>query len=200
MPEPQAVERVTGKTLHAFLFIDANIYYQLPIFGESIGMINICVMKLRKKELLKLLLASGLMMSPLLSFATAEPKVVVETTTGSLYEFYIADNPRITYQDNLLVIQNEKDLSVSVNAADVKTFKFYSSSDTAIDGVEIGGKFGSKMSGLKAGSSVSVFTADGKTIQKTTVGEDGNAEIDFSKMPKGVYVVKTEKGSIKIQK
>ena len=197
MPEPQAVERVTGKTLHAFLFIDANIYYQLPILGESIGMINICVMKLRKKELLKLLLASGLMMSPLLSFATAEPKVVVETTTGSLYEFFIADNPRITYQDNLLVIQ---DLSVSVNAADVKTFKFYSSSDTAIDGVEIGGKFGSKMSGLKAGSSVSVFTADGKTIQKTTVGEDGNAEIDFSKMPKGVYVVKTEKGSIKIQK
>ena len=66
--------------------------------------------------------------------------------------------------------------------------------------MEIGGKFGSKMSGLKAGSSVSVFTADGKTIQKTTVGEDGNAEIDFSKMPKGVYVVKTEKGSIKIQK
>ena len=47
---------------------------------------------------------------------------------------------------------------------------------------------------------MSVFTADGKTIQKTTVGEDGNAEIDFSKMPKGVYVVKTEKGSIKIQK
>ena len=157
-------------------------------------------MKLRKKELLKLLLACGLMMSPLLGFANAEPKVVVETNAGSSYEFYISDNPRITYQDNLLVIKNEKDLSVSVDAADVKTFKFYSSDDTAIDGVEIGGNFGSRMSGLKAGSSVNVITIDGKTVQSTTVGKDGNAEIDFTQMPKGVYVVKTEKGSFKIQK
>ena len=163
-------------------------------------MINICVMKLRKKELLKLLLACGLMMSPLLGFANAEPKVVVETNAGSSYEFYISDNPRITYQDNLLVIKNEKDLSVSVEAADVKVFKFYSSDNTAIDGVEIGGNFGSRMSGLKAGSSVNVFTPDGKSVQRTTVGKDGNAEIDFTQMPKGVYVVKTEKGSFKIQK
>lgn len=157
-------------------------------------------MKSGKGGLLKLLLACGMMMSPLLGFAFSEPKVVVETTAGSAYEFYIADNPRISYQDNLLVIQNDKGLTVSVEAAEVKSFRFYSSDVTAIKGIEMNGQFGSKLMGLKAGSDVKVFAIDGKSIQSTTVGNEGNAEIDFSQLPTGIYVVKTEKGSFKIKK
>lgn len=157
-------------------------------------------MKSGKGGLLKLLLACGMMMSPLLGFAFSEPKVVVETTAGSAYEFYIADNPRISYQDNLLVIQNDKGLTVSVEAAEVKSFRFYSSDVSAIKGIERNGQFGSKLTGLKSGSNVKVFDIDGKSIQSTTVGNEGNAEIDFSQLPTGIFVVKTEKGSFKIKK
>lgn len=173
--------------------------------GESTGTIRISMirnraMKSGKGGLHKLLLACGMMMSPLLGFAFSEPKVVVETTAGSAYEFYIADNPRISYQDNLLVIQNDKGLTVSVEAAEVKSFRFYSSDVTAIKGIEMNGQFGSKLTGLKAGSDVKVYAIDGKSIQSTTVGNEGNAEIDFSQLPTGIYVIKTEKGSFKIKK
>lgn len=157
-------------------------------------------MKHGKKDLLRLLLACGLMMSPLLGHAYAEPKVVVSTTAGASYEFYISDNPQITYQDNLLVIKNDKALSVSIEAADVSEFKFYSSDATAIEGVEAGRGIGSMMSGLTSGTKVNVIALDGKTVQSISVGNDGKAELDFNSLPKGVYVVKTPKGSFKIQK
>lgn len=157
-------------------------------------------MKTRKKELLKLLLACGLMMAPLLCHAYTEPKVVINTSAGSSFEFYIADNPRITYQNNWLMIENDKGVTVSVEAADVAGFNFLPSDDTAIDDVRAEGRFGSMMSGLNAGSTVSVFALDGKTIQTMSAGSDGKAEIDFNQLPKGVYIIKTDKGSFKIQK
>lgn len=157
-------------------------------------------MKIKKKELLKLLLACGLMIAPLSGYAYADPKIVINTAAGSTFEFYIADNPRITYHDNLLVIENDKGVSVSVEASDVQGCNFFGSDDTAINAVETEGKFGSMMSGLKVGSRVNVFALDGKTIQTMPVGNDGKAEIDFNQLPKGVYVIKTEKGSFKIQK
>lgn len=149
---------------------------------------------MRKKELLKLLLACGLMMAPLVVHADNEPKVVVNTAAGASYEFYIADNPRITYQDNLMVIANDKGETVSVEAADVRSCTFFGS-DTAIDAVRVDGRFGSVMSGLRAGSRVGVFALDGKAVLTTSAGSDGKAEIDFGQLPKGVYLIKTEKGA-----
>ena len=82
---------------------------------------------MRKKKMIRLLLACGLLMSPVIAQADNEPKMVVTTVEGSSYEFFIADNPTIQYKENLLVCQNDKGLSVSVEAANVKSFKFFPS-------------------------------------------------------------------------
>lgn len=157
-------------------------------------------MKMRKKEMLRLLLACGLMISPLLGHAYADPKFVVQTTTGASYEFYITDNPQIRYQNNSLVLTNDKGLSVTVEAADVKGFKFFPSDETGIGSIKDNASFGSMMSGLRVGSKVEVVSLSAKILQSSTVGNDGAAKIDFTPLPKGVYIIKTEKGSFKITK
>lgn len=158
------------------------------------------IMEFNKKRMLRLLFACGFMMSPLIAHAYAEPKVVVSTFAGSSFEFYISAKPRITYQDNLLVIVSDKDGSVSLEAADVKEFRFCSSDETGVAAVKSDGRFGSMMSGLKAGSRVAVLSLDANTVQTVYAGSDGKAEINFGQLPDGVYIIKTEKGSFKIKK
>ena len=148
---------------------------------------------MRKKKMIRLLLACGLLMSPVIAQADNEPKMVVTTVEGSSYEFFIADNPTIQYKKNLLVCQNNKGLSVSVEAANVKSFKFFpSESDTGINQVSFSSSFGSKLSGLTAGSKVLV-------VKSLKANDSGTIDIDFTQLPHGIFVVKTEKGAFKIQ-
>lgn len=155
---------------------------------------------MRKKKMLRVLLACGLLVSPAIAQAYNDPKMVVTTVAGTSYEFFIADNPTIQYKDNLLVCQNDKGLSISVEAADVKSFKFYSSDEaTGVGHVSLSGDFGSKLSGLKPGAKVLVTSLDGKMVKSLNANESGIVDIDFNQLPQGILVVKTEKGSFKIQ-
>lgn len=146
--------------------------------------------------MLRLLLACGLMISPLLGRANSVSRFVLSVTSGAKYEFFISNAPEILYQDNQLNISDNKNLTVAVNAADVSGFEFFPSEA----GVEFVEMKGSLLSGLSAGSVVQIVSIDAKSIQTVTVGDDGKAEIDFTRLPFGVYVVTTEKGSFKILK
>lgn len=136
-----------------------------------------------------------------MGYADDEPKIIVNTTQGATYEFFLADNPTLSYQDNLLVCQNEKGLSISVEAANVKSFDFIPSEEqeTGIGQITIRNDFSSKLSGLRAGSKVEIFSLDAQLIKSLKVLEDGTLHIDFSQLPHGVFIVKTEKSSLKIQ-
>ena len=158
--------------------------------------------KQKRKVLSRLLFACGLLMLPLLAHGNSEPKVVVRTNSGGVYEFIIADNPTITFQDNLLVIGNEKGLSLSVNAEEVAGFDFVPSDDSSlsVDVINHSGRFRSLFSSLEEGSTVDVLTLDGKILERVAIGADGKAEMDFTRLPNGVCIIRTGKGSFKIKK
>lgn len=155
-----------------------------------------------KKERLRLLLACGLLMSPIAITCKAESRMVVTTNGGSTFEFFVYDNPKMTYHDNVLSIANDLGASMTVEAAEVKTFKFYPSYDTetGIGHIATGtrGRQASMMSGLEPGSAVDVHTLGAQKVLTVTVGSEGTAVIDFGSLPDGVYVVKTGKGTFKV--
>lgn len=155
-----------------------------------------------KKERLRLLLACGLLMSPIANTITAQSRMVVTTNGGSTFEFFVYDNPKMTYYGNVLSIANDLGASMTVEAADVKTFKFYPSYDTetGISHTATGtrGRLASMMSGLEPGTAVEVHTLGALKVQTVTVGTEGTAEIDFGSLPEGIYVVKTGKGTFKV--
>ena len=149
--------------------------------------------------MIKLLLACGLLMSPVPGNAENRPSMVIYTTSGD-YQIFISDNPKMTYHDNLLVIRNDRGLTVSVEAADVRSFQFNGSdTPTGIRTADAAARSGSVLSGLTAGSRIDVFGLDGKLVKSLKADKEGTAEIDFRQLPKGILVIKTEKGSLKIK-
>lgn len=155
---------------------------------------------MRKRTIIKVLMACGFLLAPLGSWASSRAMITIDIS-GTIYEFYLADKPVITFQNNILVVKSDKGEGVTVDAKDVGAFQFVPSVPTGIDQIESNPAFGfgSKMSGLTPGSKVIVATADGKVVLHQTVSEEGTASVDFSQLPAGILVLKTEKGAIKIK-
>ena len=152
-----------------------------------------------------MLMACGFLISPVATMTTsaAENSAAAGITinvSGTIYEFYLSDNPVITFQDNVLVVKSDKDEAISVDAKDVGAFTFSPSIPTGIGQVEQNPylAFGSKMKGLTPGSRIMVVTLDGKTVLSQKVGETGEVTVDFQSLPSGVLVLKTEKGAFKV--
>lgn len=154
---------------------------------------------MRKRTIIKILMACGFLLSPLTSWAEQQAKITINIS-GTLYEFYLEDKPVITFQDNVLEIKSDKNTGVTVDAKDVGDFSFVPST-TGIENIETNPNvaFGSKISGLTPGSKVIVATPDGKVILSQNVSDNGKAEVDFTQLPAGILVLKTEKGAIKIK-
>lgn len=160
---------------------------------------------MRKRTIIQMLMACGFLLSPVATMTTsaAENSAAAGITinvSGTIYEFYLSDNPVITFQDNVLVVKSDKAAAISVDAKDVGAFTFTPSIPTGINQVQQNPSlaFGSKMKGLSPGSRIMVATLDGKTVLSQVVGESGEATVDFQSLPSGILVLKTEKGTIKI--
>lgn len=155
---------------------------------------------MRKRTIIQVLMACGFLLAPLSSWASSQAKIAINIS-GTIYEFYLADKPVITFQNNILEVKSDKGAGVTVDAKDVGDFQFIPAVSTGIDEIEANPAFGfgSRMSGLTPGSKVIVATADGKVVLRQTVGEEGTASVDFSRLPVGILILKTEKGVIKIK-
>lgn len=148
---------------------------------------------MKKNRFIRLLIAVGLMALPLMANAD-NTRFIITTKDGTVAEFYLDDDPLITYQNNLLVAVSRKH-EISVNAADVASFVF--SSESVNVGIE-GLQSTSTLNGLVPGTAVQVFAIDGKLITNTTVSEEGKVDINFNNLPEGIFVIKTAKTSFKI--
>lgn len=146
---------------------------------------------MKKNRFIRLLMAVGLMVLPLMANAD-DTRFIITTKDGTVAEFYLDDDPLITYQDNLLVAVSSKQ-EISVSAEEVVSFVF-SSEPSGIKNLQGTSSF----NGLVPGTAVQVFTIDGKLITNTKVSEDGKVDINFNNLPEGIFVIRTAKTSFKI--
>ena len=115
--------------------------------------------------------------------------------------FALLEKPVITYQNNLLVVATSKE-TVEIPVGDISSIVF-SGTSTAIHNLMSEGKPQVKgglayFSDLKPGTLVYVFTSDGKNIAKVKADYNGTAQVSLSDFPKGVYLLKAGKQTIKI--
>lgn len=149
------------------------------------------------KKAIKILLTAGLICCPLMADAE-EARIIISTKDGTVAEFYLVDDPVITYQDNLLVVRSNK-REISVEAEQLQSFDFKPSETTGIDATMTDyNTEGSSLSGLPAGSKVQIFNTGGRLIRTSTVSADGKAIVDIDSLPEGVYIIKTSKSSFKV--
>lgn len=158
----------------------------------------------------KMLAAFAFAFSAAAAYAGSGAGVTVLLRDGGKVSFAFAEKPVMGLTSDGLKISTEGKDAVSFLFADVQRFYFEDDIDSGISSVSAGeGSHavfsytdGSLLvSGLPAGTSVRVYTADGKAAASGVANADGKATINLSSQPAGVYVVGVKGGAgFKLQK
>lgn len=159
------------------------------------------------------LIALTLSFIPLSGFAqTVQDRLitclVLTETNGTTTEFALESFPVITIEDNNLVItcKNQK---LTTALTGVQDYRFIEKKVTAgISSVPSNdpknasntSQFSlsnTEVSGLKAGARVAIYNLNGTQISSVTADGEGRVALDFSSLPKGVYILRTPTKSFK---
>ena len=123
---------------------------------------------------------------------------------GTTQTYELAEQPVITVVGaELKIVANHADVSIPLS--DVVRYTFQKRT-TGIDEVDtnqevIDYKDGVlTLSGLEAGTPISLYTIDGRLLQAHTVADDGTYRQSLASLRQGVYVVKVNHKSYKIMK
>lgn len=159
------------------------------------------------------LIALALSFIPLSGFAqTVQERIitclVLTETNGTTTEFALESFPVITIEDNNLVIShNGNQLTTALTG--VQDYHFIEKKVTAdISSVPSNDQknasntpqfsfSNAEVSGLKAGARVAIYNLNGTQISSVTADGEGRVALDFSSLPKGVYILRTPTKSFK---
>jgi len=169
-----------------------------------------------KKPLLRLMALIVCFAFPLASNANENEDsvdvqyVYIEQTDGSITKYALEDDPVFTFEGDTMVVTCQGD-ELLFGLSDVKYYYFETVKvATAIRSVTVNGNGGNEdvrptiafgeasFSGLKAGARVAVYTIGGQAVSIVKADADGNAAIDLSQLPKGIYILRTPSKSFKI--
>lgn len=152
----------------------------------------------RIRFLWKCLLLCSLSVAPYVARA-ATGEVLTLMVSGNPVTIFLADHPVITYTGNTLHIATEE-TTIDVPVSEISDASFQTPVSikpvTIPDCQTINGEL--RFSQLPAGSTVEVFYVNGKKLSSAVVGNEGQTTIDISRLPKGVFVVKTAMQTIKV--
>lgn len=153
----------------------------------------------------KTLLSIALLLVSLAAGADTVTSLVVLMKNGNTSTFELATKPQVTFDATNLMIHSEKE-DVSIPLTDIVRYWFKISDASGItekdvDKSAIDYKGGTLvLSGLKAGTEVHVYAADGREVQAMTARHDGTFRLSLSQLPTGVYIVKMNSTTYKIMK
>lgn len=135
--------------------------------------------------------------------AFADPCVVVNTTEGETV-FFFSENPRFTYDGQIVKLSTTK-LLLEYAPSNIISVKLENRVNTGIDTVKEKKKITYDISdtkiiirGCSAGESVRLYTTNGASIVKAYASGNGDASINLSSLQKGIYIIKTRTSSFKI--
>ena len=159
------------------------------------------------------LIALALSYIPLSGFAQTVQKkmitcLVLTETNGTTTEFALESFPFITIEGNNLVItHNGNQLTTALTG--VQDYHFIEKTvTTSISSVPSNDPknesntpqfsfSNAEVSGLKAGARVAIYNLNGTQISSVTADGEGRVALDFSSLPKGVYILRTPTKSFK---
>lgn len=158
---------------------------------------------MRKVKMRRNVLVAALMLllsATTMSVRAANVEYLTFIVKGTPVIIVLAEHPVITYTGNTLHVQTTEGNKIDIPVQDVSGTSFSETAGInkpAIADMEL--KAGKMMfSKLPAGSKVTVYTVDGKTISTINVGNDQQAVVDTQQLGSGVYIIKSATQTIKI--
>ena len=155
---------------------------------------------MKKNALLRLVLMALLLLTTTVIRA-GDVQYLTIMVQGKPVSFALSDKPGITYQNNQLVVTTAEE-TIEIPVADISGTSFEETS-TAIRNLMSGGK--PQIQGglvcftdLTPGTPVQVFTADGRSVAEAKSDANGTVQVSLSELPKGTYLLKAGKRTIKM--
>ena len=136
--------------------------------------------------------------------------VWVERIDGGKQCFLFADYPVITCTTDLLVVTTPT-ATVEFPVADLRRYYFTGDGEataTAIRNVEQSGGMaplirvtaaGAQLSGFAPQTAVDIYDTAGRLLDRRQIASDGTLAVSLSDQPKGIYIIKTNQTTLKIQ-
>lgn len=153
-----------------------------------------------KRKLLFLVALLLAIVMPRQARASDDVQYIVINTATETVAVALADNPVITYANDQLVIKTtEKQVEVAV--AEITGYNFTEDEPSAIRNIEMSRQHKQGMvafDNLKVGTAVTLYNTKGELVTTTSAKDDGTAIVDMHGLTKGIYIVRTDKLSIKI--
>jgi hypothetical protein len=131
--------------------------------------------------------------------------LVVETKDHVKTAYMLAEKPEVSFVGNNMRITSTK-ADVTYDLTEVIRFTYETRSITGVSELrdelaEINYKDGELViSGIKVGSSVNIYSLDGKLVKQLTAQRTGSYRISLASLSKGVYIVKSDNVTYKIMK
>jgi hypothetical protein len=159
----------------------------------------------KKKLLLIGLLLLCLPFSLHLRAQTQKECVVIETVAGQRMEYLLTEQPRIV-QDDATVTFTTTNTTLELKTSEVAKV-YVTTSATGI--VNVTEKTSGKMeqagdmlilTGYESHETVSLFSSDGKMLQRHATDDQGYLTIPLGQLQTGIYIIKTKQQSIKFIK
>lgn len=160
---------------------------------------------MNKKSLKALAVIAAMLFLPAALRAAGGQLLVLTLADQSVTKFALTDSPVVTYSGNDIVVTCGENV-FQTSMADIRTVTFQDGEATAIEKViapeeKATYAFGSAaFEGLQAGSTVTVYTIDGKVVGTSKADADGRATADMTGLQSGIYIIRTANKSFKIKK
>ena len=131
--------------------------------------------------------------------------LVIQLKDGSTSRFELATKPQVTIDGTNFKLHSDKtDAQIELSTIQRYWFETHDASGITEQGQDqsaIAYEAGTLvLSGLKAGTTAHVYSADGRLTQTLTAHRNGTYRLSLSALPTGVYIVKANSQSFKILK
>lgn len=159
---------------------------------------------MKKNNKLRLASACLLVMS-LAPKLHAQEQLVLEMKDHSKATFVLADKPKLSISEATLVAKDSKNNTKEIALSDL--VRYYFSTEQTPTGIHTAttGKVRPSLAnghvyyeGLQEATLVRVIALGGQEIARYKVSGDGRADIDLTRLAKGVYLIQAGKNTIKI--
>lgn len=127
--------------------------------------------------------------------------LVLEKKDGSLEKYFLSDRPEISLSNNTVIVSSEK---VQTDCPIVDFVRFYFEENKA-DEISVNTassfafKYNENMVYISGADNAEVYSADGMKLMEQ-YATNGEIRMNISSLVSGLYIIKTDKKSIKIRK
>lgn len=127
--------------------------------------------------------------------------LIVSRTDGTKASFALADDPVVKNSASELTVETSA-ATITVPFADFENYSFSESGVSAVKEILTDESHTISdgqitFTGLRQGTSVSVYSLEGQKVLQTSADTDGFASINLMGLQSGVYIVHTSSSSIK---